>query len=259
VLLSIVECGSHKQFDSSYSVDSVTVSRISNEIEVIGPVLGPSVSHMRNWGAKKAAGEWIFFKDQDCELNTKNLMELIQRIQKNKTSYVAVSGTYRNIAKGLWAQSYGRIQRRWVHRGLQEGYGLRPGDHLLGGVLLVQKKAFIKVGGFNEHIGWGSEELDLVNRLQSLGYKTAVSFNLKTNHNNPLQLSGFLKRAWRQNFNRAYYQLAEEQQRSQPKGLKRNYFKNSSPTILSTGLFFATALMAEKGAKILRRFEGKIN
>ncbi len=259
MLLSIVECGDHKKFDSSYSVDSVTVSRETDDIEVIGPVLGPSVSHMRNWGAKKATGDWIFFKDLDCELNTKNLIDLIKRIQNNKTPFVAVSGTYRNISKGFWAQSYSGIQRRWVHRGLRDGFGLRPGDHLLGGVLLVQRKAFLKTGGFNESIGWGSEELDLVNRLQILGYKTAVSFNLKMNHNNPLQLSGFLKRAWRQNFNRAYYQLADEKNRFQPKGLKRNYFKNSSPTILSTGLFFATALMAEKGAKILRRIEGKAN
>ncbi len=256
MLLSIVECGNHKHYKNSHSV-AIPVVKVSDQVERIGPVVGPSISHMRNWGAQNAKGQWFFFKDQDCEIDLKKILSLIERLERQKNPVVAVSGIYRNVSQGGLAKTYGEIQRKWVHRGLmtERLSGLVMGQHLLGGALLLKSEAFQEINGFCEKIGWGSEELDLAQRLQSKGYKTAVSFNLKVAHNNPLRWRGFLRRAWKQNFNRAFYQLSLEQ--TSPR-LEKSYIyrPRSRSQIFSTGLFFATALLAEKGGRLMRNFEG---
>ncbi len=238
MLLSIVRCSDCRQFSEKNSVE-LRKKKLSKNVELIGPVLASSVSAMRNQGGAAAKGQWLFFMDEDCHVKTDRVLDLISKME-NK-SLVCVSGRYQ-LKQGNYLQKvYHKIQRQWVLQGLSGDSidGFKVGFHLLGGALLVKKEVFDKVGGFNENMGWGAEERDFVERLREEGFTTGVSFSLAVVHTNNLNLFGFVKRAWYQNFNGAYY------------GLKRSsggryieYLRTPLKFLLPTVLFFFLGFMA---------------
>lgn len=178
-------------------------------IEWVGPVVGPNIASMRNFGAEKASGEWILFVDEDCEINTDKVLKIIEQIENGHSSWGAFAGVYKQKTKSKIQQTYNRIQRLWVLKGLQEKQGLRhKGNHLLGGCLVVKKEAWEKAHGFCEKIGWGGEEFDFILRLQRVGYETGVSYSFRVNHESKIGIFGFIKRAWKQNYNRGFYKIA---------------------------------------------------
>ena len=232
MLLSIVECS-----DSFLESDFLKPVRRNHDknIEIIGPVSGPHAAAMRNRGGRAAKGRWLFFKDEDCRIPIEKIVELVVKIESQSLPFSCVGGRYQLLPSGYWMRVYHRIQRQWVHQGLFDSSvkGLIPGSHLLGGALLVKKEAFDQVGGFCEKIGWGGEERDFVRRLQEQGFKTAVSFSLSVVHENSMGFFGFLKRAWRQNFNGGYFRMKRH-----PKVRYGKYLRTQMEFFPPTFLFF---------------------
>ena len=184
----------------------------ANSIEEIGPVTGPSIASMRNFGAKQARGEWILFVDEDCEINEKKVLKLIEKMEKKNSSLGAFAGVYKQKTHSKIQKTYDRIQRLWVLKGLQEKRSYQGNaNHLLGGCLIVKRQAWEKACGFNEKIGWGGEEFDFILRLQKAGYQTAVTYSLRVPHSSQIGIFGFIKRAWRQNYNRGFYKIKPEE------------------------------------------------
>ncbi len=207
MLLSIVECGNYRDFKTNESAAVEVQSFL--DLEIIGPVVGVNVAVMRNIGAQQAQGRWIFFKDQDCNVDADKLYLFVKEMDQKKKSWGAIGGVYQTHRKTILAKAYHWIQRSWVHRGLScsRQEHIRAAQHLLGGALLVNKEAFFQVGGFNEKIGWGGEEVDLTTRFLKKGFLTGASSRIRVEHNNTLGLLGFCKRAWYQNFHGKFYSL----------------------------------------------------
>ena len=257
MLLSIIRCLDYRHFKNqapgavkSKVCEAKPLSQktlINKEVELIS-VLGPNISNMRNRAGNASQGEWLFFMDDDCHINTGKILDLVMKIKSPSLPFVCIGGLYHSQKTNCLQKVYHNIQRKWVLRGLSRKSigGFKLANHLLGGALLVKKTAFKKVGGFNESIGWGSEELDFVHRLNREGFKTGVSFRLIVTHNNSLNLSGFLKRAWFQNFNRAYYGLMKN------KKAEFGYLKTPIHFFLPTLLFFSFGLLAQFSGQITR-------
>lgn len=207
MLLSIVECGNHHNFKANEIITAQVQSL--GDLEIIGPVIGANVAIMRNRGAQQARGRWIFFKDQDCRVDSKKLYAFAKEMDQKKKLWGAVAGFYCSDRQAPPARAYHWIQRSWVRRGLlgSRQESVRQAQHLLGGALLVNKKALIEVGNFDENIGWGGEELDLTLRLLRKGFLTGVSSHIRVAHENNLGFLGLCKRAWFQSLHRKLYSL----------------------------------------------------
>ncbi len=247
MLLSIIQCSDYRQFSGKNTIDPV--KKLSEKTELIGPVLAPNVSAMRNRGGRVARGRWLFFMDEDCCVQIDKVFDLIMKIEDRNSPLVCVGGRYQLRRVNYFQKVYHKIQRRWVFYGLSGKVinGFQLGSHLLGGALLVKRESFKKVGGFNEKMGWGAEEMDFVERLQEHDFITGVSYSLSVTHDNNLNFFGFLKRAWCQNFNGAYYGLKGES-----KYCPIGYLRTPWTFFLPTLLFFVFGFMASCSGKIYR-------
>lgn len=248
MLISIVECSDYR--NAPTKSQSISVKKISEDVETVGPVSGPNVSAMRNAGAKKCSAEWIFFKDEDCSVDVFRIREIIKELEKEKNSARIVSGVYRTSRSTLWAKAYDRIQRKWVQMGLGDrmAKGFRSSSHLLGGALLVHRRTFQKFEGFNEAIGWGGEETEWVQRLRTNGIETGVCYRLRVIHQNDLGFLGFIKRAWFQNFHSSFHGFSSN--KNYQKSL--SYFLVPLHLVGPTLLFFSIAQSAKSVGLILR-------
>lgn len=238
MLLSIVRCSDYRHYIRG-GQHPIAVDRLNADVEQVGPVTGPSVSHMRNWGASHARGEWIFFVDEDCQVDIDKILTLIRK-QKNKGD--AISGCYLSSSKARLTQAYHRIQRVWLQKGVvsADKSEMHRANHLLGGALLVRREAFTAIGGFSTIIGWGAEELDFALRLQKKGFVTRLSYCLPVQHEKTLGLAGFLKRAWFQNRNRGLYNLKFANR----KKCRLSYLKTHHRLLPYTLLFFIVGYSA---------------
>ena len=243
MLLSIVECSNYK----NYSKKSPPPKRnqVGIDVEIIGPVYAENVAAMRNIGAEMAKGEWIFFKDSDCDIP----VEEIKAILVDAPKVDAIGGLYKTENSNYLGQAYHRIQKQWVMQGLDF---IRRDRHLLGGALLVKKDAFKQIGGFNREIGWGGEETEFVSKMHELGFKTEVDYRLQVKHDKKMTWKGFLKRAWFQNFNHLYYNIKDN-----GNGSAFSYLKTSPKYILPVLVFFSFAFMGRLTGWFCRTLEGR--
>ena len=251
MLLSIVKCGDHNlksQFGQSVQTRSIGV-----EVEIIGPVHDSCVTKMRNRGSQLAEGRWLFFVDADCQIPISSVLAAIEEVEQFDQPLAAVSGIYIDQSTSILQKTYGAIQRKWMARGLREPITSKTflANHLFGGALLVCKEAFNAIDGFDDDIGWGGEELDLVQRLQRRGYKTAVCYDLQVKHNNPLSLFGLIKRAWYQNFNKGRHSLARQSRSS-----ALVYVATPLAHLLPSLIFFSVSLVAQYFGLMIRNLKG---
>ena len=254
--LSIVECSDYRHCDR-WQEQILLRKKINPAVETIGPVKGPSVSVMRNRGAIEADGHWLFFKDQDCQVNYKNLLNRIAENEKQAQPFDVLGGIYKNSEKSFLSKVYSSIQRRWVLSGLLEKKSdkFRSGEKVLGGALLVRKTVWQQCHGFSEEIGWGAEEVDFIQRAKRQGFKVGVSFRMVVGHRNPMPFAGFMKRAWKQNFNRSFFTKNE----NGGPGKSLHYFKTNLRYWPSLILFFTVASVASSAGFLARKVVIKWN
>lgn len=104
-----------------------------------------NLAHARNLGASACSADWMCFIDADVEIEPHYLSWLRENVRKR--------------------YFYRRRKVRGEEREKFIG---------LAGSVACQKKAFLKVGGYDEVIsGWGGEDVDFYARLDLAGYKQA--------------------------------------------------------------------------------------
>lgn len=250
MFLTIVECGDYRKYRLG-NAQEIAEQTLNDLIQYIGPVVGPSASHMRNWGAQRAQGVWILFQDSSSNKDVKRMEGWVQLLMDLPSDVAAVGGLYQSNSTGYWTQTYHEIQRRWVLRGLNKTKlnGLFDANHLFGGALAVRREIFLSMGGFDEKIGYGAEELDLIHRFRQSGFKTLLSARLLVKDPKKISFYGFLNRAWKQNYNRGYFRLNNQRPVARKKSF---YFGTFKRRMVSTGIFFTTALVAEKSGQLTR-------
>lgn len=116
-------------------------------------------SVQRNFGAKKAKGEYLLFLDADMEL-TKNVVRDCVRQIKNDKSIGAVTIPEKPIAGTFWEK---------VKAFEREIYN-EKGDEATDAARFFTREAFLSVGGYDETIT-GPEDWDLPESIKRSGYR----------------------------------------------------------------------------------------
>lgn len=199
---------------------AITLSKFPNVSEVIVVVNGgvgedkiENALHWRflgknkgftgacNAGAKVATGEYLLFLNDDCEIDSQTLEQLVKFLETNP--YVAATqptvkdlrGNIENIGftvdtKIGKAHSV-RSADKFTNSNFQfskefaEDHNSRTTDSiygLSGTCLLIRKKVFDEMGGFDESFHSYLEDVDLAIRLYKAGYKVAPCLDAEVSH-----------------------------------------------------------------------------
>jgi len=143
----------------------------------------------RNKGFKVARGQFVALLDHDVEVHPNWISEMVKVIEKDKEVGIVQSKVF-DINRRKILQCVG--VRIIPHLGWVESIGFGQKDKgqynevrgIVGGAtgVMYRKKAFVKVGGFDEKLGINLDDLDLNWRMWIAGYKTVVAPKAITFH-----------------------------------------------------------------------------
>lgn len=163
-------------------------------ISIIRNAENLSFSAANNLAAQSAQGDYLLFLNNDTEVTDGWLDELLTAFYKCKNPgavgaklvYPKIPGGTVNAGKSYCIQHQGIAFRHAMREQLPfiEPYNMRNGQAdtvwetkpvecacVTAAVLLISKKAFCEVGGFDEKYRYGYEDVDLCLKLGMAGYK----------------------------------------------------------------------------------------
>jgi glycosyltransferase involved in cell wall biosynthesis len=141
----------------NYSTDNT--SRIAKRFTKDIYNKGPERSAQRNYGAKKAKGEYLLFLDADMKLSEKVVKECVDLVNK-KRKVGAITIPEESIAKTLWEKV----------KAFERSFYNLEGDEITDAARFFKKDVFEKVNGYDESIT-GPEDWDLTDKVKKAGYK----------------------------------------------------------------------------------------
>jgi glycosyltransferase involved in cell wall biosynthesis len=121
-------------------------------------------SVQRNFGAKKAKGEFFLFLDADMELTSNVISDCVRLVKKDRT----IGGVIipeESKAKTFWEQIKAFERSFYNEVGVNNN-----GDQTTDAARFFRREVFEKVGGYDENIT-GPEDWDLPESIKKKGYK----------------------------------------------------------------------------------------
>lgn len=119
---------------------------------------GPERSAQRNFGAKKAKGEYLLFLDADMEVSSHVVSACVAKIQSNKQIGGIVIPEI-SIGKSYWEKV----------KAFERSFYNEKGDAITDAARFFPKKIFEQVGGYDKTIT-GPEDWDLSETIRKKGY-----------------------------------------------------------------------------------------
>jgi len=120
---------------------------------------GPERSAQRNYGARKAIGEYLLFLDADMELSPKVIEECVDSAQKGAKAAIIPEIS---IGKRFWEKV----------KAFERSFYFDQGSFAVESARFFTKNVFEAVGGYDETIT-GTEDWDLSETVRKRGYKVA--------------------------------------------------------------------------------------
>jgi len=157
-------------------------------------ICGPAVA--RNFGARIAKGDLLFFVDSDVTIPSDAIKNLIL-IFRNKDEVKALIGSYDDdpAAPNFFSQ-YKNLFHHYIHQTSNEN-----ASTFWGACGAIRKDIFIKLGGYDENYSQPSiEDIELGYRIINAGYKILLCKNLQIKHYKRWSFSSIIKTDF---FNRA--------------------------------------------------------
>lgn len=171
-LKSIIENLPKEEFeiiliDNNSNVSDLALlkNRFGGQVRIIANDKNLGFARANNQGAKFARGDYLFFLNSDTIISQDILTSLKEYLQKDQT--------------------IGIIAPQLVHEGGEEqtySYGLNKKNGEIswvsGAALIIRKKLFVKIGGWDEKFFMYFEDRDLCRRVINEKYK--ITRNLET-------------------------------------------------------------------------------
>lgn len=125
-------------------------------------IAGPERSTQRNFGVKKAKGEYILFLDSDMRLNKTVIDACVKKINSSD-----IKGIY--IPEKIIGSSFFARVRNFERSFYNET--------VIDAVRFVKKTDYVKVGGFDESL-FAGEDWDFDKRIRKLGDTASITSTL---------------------------------------------------------------------------------
>lgn len=136
-------------------------------------------SYKRNYGAKKAKGEYIYWVDADMELPNNLVSEAVNECKKGADAVILPEDSF---GIGIWARAK-NLERRCYW-----------GDNTVECPRFLKHTVWIKVGGLDESLGAGGDDLDLHRKVIENGYKVGRTKSIVMHNEGNLKLSKLIKK-----------------------------------------------------------------
>lgn len=163
----------------NYSLD--TTSKVAKKFSVNFFQHGPERSAQRNYGAKKAQGDFFFFLDADMELTPGVVEDCIEKTNGAKLAGVVIPEESKAV--NFWGQV----------KAYERSFYNEKGDPITDAARFFSKKVFIKTGGYDETIT-GPEDWDLPDRIREQGFKIGRSSEKIYHHEQKISLLTLFKK-----------------------------------------------------------------
>jgi len=178
--------------DGSSETSETIVESFNNQLDIsyyYKPNSGPGDS--RNFGMKKAKGNYFIILDSDVILPKNYLIEVEKYLSKSFYDCFggpdAAHSSFSNLQKAINFAMTSFITTGGIRGGKQQVEDFQPRSFNMG----LSKKAFLASGGFGKiHPG---EDPDLSLRLHKLGFKTTLIENAFVYHKRRISWSKFYK------------------------------------------------------------------
>ena len=132
--------------------------------KIINNPSNPGFSLANNWAAKKATGKYLFFLNNDVKLGPKVVSTLVQHLENNPKTGIA----------SCKMKNYQGTQTFHTGIGIDIlGFPIAPTKktfYIEGSALMVEKKLFLKLGGFDSNYFMFHEDVDLSWKARLLGF-----------------------------------------------------------------------------------------
>lgn len=162
-----------------------TLTRQFPSVRVIANTHNRGVACGRNQGLAAAYGRYLLILDDDTIIQPEALDHLVSFMVTQPT--VGLCGSqimdfvHRPISSDLPFPTFWNKVKRWRRTSYQSGKAPGKGmldraqevDYVIGACQLVRRKALDEIGGYDEHIFYGPEDIDLCLRLRRAGWRAA--------------------------------------------------------------------------------------
>jgi glycosyltransferase involved in cell wall biosynthesis len=169
------------------SIELIVVDRYSSDhtraiAEKFGATFllkSPERSSQKNWGAKFARGQFLYFVDSDFILERRAVSKCVELCRH----YDAVSTINYSLGQSLWGKSIELKERFLAH------------DPTIQTVRFIRKSVFLQAGGFDESLVVG-EDLDFYRRLQEDGFRIGNASAIEWHVGEPETLRDVARRSF---------------------------------------------------------------
>ncbi len=151
----------------NYSTDKTL--EIAKRFKILIYQYGPERSAQRNFGAKRAKGDYLFFLDADMELTPRVVEDCVDVVEDEKVEGVVIP------EQSKWTNFWGKV------KAFERSFYNEKGDAITDAARFFSSRVFFKVGGYDETIT-GPEDWDLPDRVREAGFKIGRSSQIIYHH-----------------------------------------------------------------------------
>ncbi len=136
-------------------------------------------TYRRNYGAKKASGEYVYYLDDDMRLTQDVVKEAVEQCKKGADAVILPEESF---GEGIWAEA------KWLERRCYQG------DDTVEAPRFFKKAVWDALGGLDTTVGGGGDDWDMYQKLLQKGYKVARTKSLVMHDEGNLELYKLLRK-----------------------------------------------------------------